>query len=73
MKNKILSLLDHIEYVFIIPLVYRLVKKNYKLRCKLYDYIERRFPLVINDYSDRPLEIYEEDSTTTINYTINDI
>ena len=61
MLNKIHSLIDHIEYVFIIPLVYRLVKKNYTLRCKLYDYIERRFPLVIDDYSDMPLEIHDDD------------
>ena len=61
MLNKIHLLIDHIEYVFIIPLVYRLVKKNYRLRCKLYDYIDRRFPLVIDDYSDMPLEIHEDD------------
>ena len=61
MLNKIHSLIDHVEYVFIIPLVYRLVKKNYRLRCKLYDYIERRFPVVIDDYSDMPLEIHEDD------------
>lgn len=61
MLNKIHSLIDHVEYVFIIPLVYRLVKKNYRLRCKLYDYIERRFPVVIDNYSDVPLEIHEDD------------
>lgn len=60
MKNQILSFIDHVEYIYIIPLVYRLVKKNYRLRCKLYDYIERRFPQVIDNYSDMPLEIYEE-------------
>lgn len=49
MLNKILSFIDHVEYVFVIPLVYRLVKKNYRLRCKLYDYIERRFPLVVDE------------------------
>ena len=54
MRNRLFSLLDHIEYVYIIPLVYRLVKKNYRLRCKLYDYIDRRFPIVSND----GLEVY---------------
>lgn len=61
MLNKLHLFIDYVEYVFVIPLVYRLVKKNYRLRCKLYDYIERRFPMVIDDYSDMPLEIHEED------------
>lgn len=61
MLNKFISFIDHVEYVFVIPLVYRLVKKNYRLRCKLYDYIERRFPIFMDQYSDMPLEIHEED------------
>jgi len=61
MLKKLHYIIDYVEYVFVIPLVYRLVKKNYLLCCKLYDYIERRFPIVIDNYSGMPLEIHEED------------